>query len=684
MNSVEILAPAGSYESLEAAVLCGADAVYLGVSSFNARRNAKNFDFDELKKAIDFCHERGVRVHLTLNTLVTDNELEEAVSVAQKATLCGIDAIIVQDVGLADILRKVIPETQLHASTQMSVQTDEGIKFLADCGFTRAVLPRELSKKEILHLLKMSPIELEMFVHGALCMSVSGQCFMSAMLGQRSANRGLCAQPCRLPFKVNGGTGNDLSLKDNSLIPHIREMAEAGIVSFKIEGRMKRPEYVAAAVTSCRNALDGKKDSLLDNDLKNIFSRSGFTDGYYSGKTGKNMFGIRSKSDVEAAGNAIKNLQKLYEKEEPRTAVTFHIKIKHGEKIRLKVKCSGFEEEIVSDEIPQVARNKSLTEEDVKKQLEKCGGTHYFAESITAELDENIFTASSVINSLRREALSLLSKKLSENPERIINEFNFKKPTLHISEKTKTYMCFSSYSQVPQNTDDSEIFLPIFSENEDFEKLLSENKKVGAVVMRGLSSISDKVKVRLKELKSLGVKKLICPTIDSLSLAKDTGFEIVMGFGSNICNTRSLEFFSSNGASEAIVSPEITAKTINELGAEIKRGVIAYGKIPLMLTKNCPVRNGNDCSKCNKKSVITDRKGVQFEVTCQMGYSEILNAYPLYVFDKKKDFSNTDFFVLNFTTETREECYDIIEKYYSSSSPDEMKFTRGLYYRGIY
>lgn len=258
MNKPEILAPAGSFDSLTAAVRCGADAVYLGGRELNARRNAANFSDEELAQAVEYCHARGVKVYITLNTLVRDDEMETAMNAVRCACDVKADALILQDVGLTSLIRKAAPDMPLHASTQTSVQTLDGIKMLADMGFCRAVLPRELSKKEIEKIAAQSPIELEMFVHGALCMCLSGQCQLSAVLGSRSGNRGLCAQPCRLPFAADGGTGHDLSLKDMSLIEYLPELAQMGVLSFKIEGRMKRPEYVAAAVTACKRVSRAK------------------------------------------------------------------------------------------------------------------------------------------------------------------------------------------------------------------------------------------------------------------------------------------------------------------------------------------------------------------------------------------------------------------------------------------
>ena len=322
----EILSPVGSWEMLEAAVKSGADAVYLGAKDFSARRNAQNFTNEELKKAVEYCHIRGVKVYLTLNILIKDSELESAFELAKNAYNSGIDGIIVQDLGLAKVLHDYLPELPLHASTQMSVHSISALPILSRLGFTQVVVAREMSLEDLTEFCKEAKkynITVEVFVHGALCMSVSGQCLLSAYLGSRSGNRGLCAGPCRLPFKADGGTGYDLSLKDLSLLEYIKELYEIGVRSFKIEGRMKRPEYVAAATYACKQALEsGKVDCELSNTLQNVFSRSGFTSGYLENKLGKDMFGIRTKEDVISADKAFPLLHELYRKERKSVAVT--------------------------------------------------------------------------------------------------------------------------------------------------------------------------------------------------------------------------------------------------------------------------------------------------------------------------------------------------------------------------
>ncbi|MBQ8082973.1 MAG: U32 family peptidase, partial [Clostridia bacterium] len=413
----EILAPAGSMEALRAAVECGADAVYLGAGHFNARRNARNFSDEELAEAIEYCHVRGVKVHLTLNTLVSDEELPLAIDLIKTACSIGVDALIVQDLGVAALVRAAAPEMELHASTQMAVMTPEGFRALADLGFTRAVLPRELSFEEILAIREATEdtgLELEMFIHGALCMCVSGQCYLSATMGGRSGNRGLCAQPCRLRFAADGGRRSDhaLSLRDLSAVEAIPVLYEAGVLSFKIEGRMKRPEYVAAAVTACRNAVAGTRDDKLTRDLDAVFSRSGHTDGYLKGQLGHDMFGTRRKDDVVAAAPILKDLEQLYVRETRSTPVSLDFTARLGAPLQLTAAWTdpaGGQTKTVTvdtagDYEVQAAQNVATSADKILGQLQKTGGTGFSADEadITIHMDDGINIPVSVINKLRR------------------------------------------------------------------------------------------------------------------------------------------------------------------------------------------------------------------------------------------------------------------------------------------
>ncbi|MBO5726343.1 MAG: U32 family peptidase, partial [Clostridia bacterium] len=464
----EILSPVGSKEMLVAAVRSGADAVYLGAKEFNARRNADNFGELDLKEAIEYCHIRGVKVFLTLNIILSDDELSNAFDLAKKAYLYGVDAVIVADIGLITLLNKHLPDLTLHASTQMTVHTASAIPFLEKLGIKRVVLARELNKqtiKEICDAAHKENIEVEVFVHGAHCMSVSGQCLLSSMLGGRSGNRGLCAGPCRLPFGVTGGNGYDLSLKDLSLAAHLGELTEIGVDSFKIEGRMKRPEYVAAATAALRNNLYKINTEFdLNLMLNNVFSRSGFTDGYFLNKIGSDMFGIRTKDDVLSASEVLSSIHTLYRNERQSVEISGNIIIKDGEAIRLTL-TDGKNTATAEALPPEKAINRSIDSESVTKSLSKLGGTPFILKNIQREIGEQLSVSASTLNALRRECIEQLCVLRSESKnDDTSTPFTLQKG--EISSVTPAIFCrFDSIDQIPQNLNNIAAFsLPLDSD----------------------------------------------------------------------------------------------------------------------------------------------------------------------------------------------------------------------------
>lgn len=674
MIKPEILAPAGSYESLVAAVRSGADAVYLGIKKLNARRNAENFDTQQLKSAVEYCHKHKVKVHLALNTLVSDGELEEAQEAVRIACEVGVDAVIVQDLGLAELIHRVAPDMPMHASTQMSVQTAAGLKKLKKLGFTRAVLPRELSREEIGKLCEQSPIELECFVHGALCMCVSGQCLFSAVLGSRSGNRGACAQPCRLPFGAPDGTGHDLSLKDLSLIDYIREMAEMGVCSFKIEGRMKRPEYVAAAVKACRNSVDGIADNELKDDLRSVFSRSGFTDGYYQQKLGYDMFGIRSKDDVTAASGVLKKLERLYEKEAADTRIDFAFTAVRGEPISLAARADSKNAYAEGAE-PQEALNKATTAESVENQLRKVGGTRFVCGDIDIELEDGLFVPVSEINKLRRETIEALDEAAAADKS-FKAEFIKKEP--HIPGKKRMICRFANVEAVPENWDYIEqLIVPLGD-----EQRVKKSVRVSVEVPRGIFSGDERILEKLKAAKAYGISEAWAGTLDGIALIQKAGLKANAFLGSNVFNSLTVRELENIGINRILLSPELTLSQAQAIGGKAPRGIFAYGRLPLMLTRNCPQKNGKSCADCKQTGKLIDRKGIVFPIDCRSGCSEILNSVPVYMADRLGEIRNMDFILLYFTDENKEKTSLVIQDYIKGGKPHG-EFTRGLLYRGV-
>ena len=674
MNKIEILAPVGNAENLKAAVLSGADAVYFGLGNFNARRNAQNFTFDTAKEAIEYCHSRGVKVHITLNTLIKDTEIKDAVETVKAVCRMSADAIIVQDLGLAKIIRTICPDIEMHASTQMTVGTLEGLYELKKLGFSRAVLPRELSYDEIKYLCEHSPVDLEVFIHGALCMCVSGQCLMSAVLGSRSGNRGLCAQPCRLPFKVQKGTGHDLSLKDLSLIEHIPELSRMGVCSFKIEGRMKRPEYVSAVVSACKKSIIDNYTSLVRKDLADLFSRSGFTDGYYENMLGRDMFGFREKENVQSATKELFNkYASIYEKEQARFDVKFTFSGKIGENATLTAECNGHTVSVQSKMLCEAPINRPIAVERVKDALSKCGGTQFNAESVEILGEVDYSLPVSALNSMRRNVLEQLQNEIMGKIERKICPTPL--PTSIISRNERKYYCrFDNINQIPDKIDADLIFVPLGSDDK-----IIKDRKYGVELPHGMFGNGEKVEEMLKKSSAT---HCLCHTLDAVAVAKKCNKTVVGSPSLNVFNSLSMDMAKDMRISEVIVSNECTIENFRKISSPIGKGITVYGKIPLMLTRNCPVKNGKSCKECGRQSEITDRMGIKFPVRCFMGYSEILNSRPIYMGDRMGEIPECDIMFFNFTTETKQEVADVISAYIQEKSP-QGEFTRGLLYRGV-
>lgn len=661
----EILAPAGSMESLIAGVRSGANAVYLGGKLFNARRNAGNFDNKELYDAVKYCHSHGVKIYLTLNIVISDDEFEQMYNEVKYALSIGVDAFIVQDIGAAKFIKEHFPQAKLHGSTQMSIMTVNGVKYAEEMGFSRVVLAREMTAEEIREIRENTDIELEMFVHGALCMCVSGQCYLSSMIGSRSGNRGLCAQPCRLPFTAKGNKSETaLSLKDLSLIEDL-ELLD-GINSLKIEGRMKRPEYVSAVVTAMKNAIDGKYSAADKFTLRSIFSRSGFTDGYLKNKLGKDMFGSRQKEDVLSAKNVLKDISHNYDNENPLIRMDMSFVCKAGKKCSLTVNALG-REITVEGEIPQKAINKPMTAESLTQRLSKLGGTQFFAGQIDIVLDDGLILPASKINELRRTAV----EKITQEPEHevVCEPFDRINPIIKNSTPYLT-ASFKSAKQIPDKHPFKHVFIPLNSTIEDFI-----DNRAGAVLPRGMFGIEKEIETKLTKLKKAGVRKVLCPNIGGYRLAKDMGFEVFGDFGLNIFNSE-----SANLIDNPILSFELTLEQANKINAK-NTGIIVYGKVPLMLTRNCPIKTSIGCYECNKKGKLTDRKGYEFPVICSdYPCVEMLNCVPIYMLDRM-DEVKTDFAHFYFSTESVEEVENIILLNEKKAKPP-FKYTRGLYQRG--
>lgn len=688
MKNFEILAPAGSMEALIAAIRSGANAVYVGTTQFGARASAKNFDYDELKEAIEFCHNRGVKLYLTMNTLITDNELPTALAIAQQAYQLQIDAIIVQDVGFASLLHKSMPKLHLHGSTQMSIHTPLGAKLLYELGFTRVVLSREMTRSEIAEVAKVCPIELEVFVHGALCMSVSGQCYFSSLLGSRSGNRGQCAQTCRLPFMVENGTGNDLSLKDMSILENLKDLSKIGVTSAKIEGRLKRPEYVASAVNVARQFYDmGFASEESCSQLRSVFSRSGFTDGYYTGKRGADMFGTRQKDDVISATPKVLNqIHSIYKNEYQHIVVDMNFSLQKDKPTQLTVTEADSKLSVtVTGDNGQEAINKPLDCERATAQLSKTGGTPYLVNNIDCDIENGSTVPMSALNNLRREALAQLTEKLTVKELEPVKEVAFTDTnTREIKENVPLRAVFTDWD-IPQQFAECElVFIPENTPVEVIRALSRQGFTLGIEIFAGMFGREEQIRQNLKKAKENGITNALVNNIGAIPLCKEFNFTIHGGFRLNVMNTESVNFFEKLGVSDLTVSFELTLMQINALGSNLKTGAIVYGRLPLMLTRNCPGVNSatKTCAECGGLGYITDRKEISFPYKCSGGCTQIYNSVPLYMGDRLKEIKSTDFNVMLFTTETAEQKLYALNcvKYQNKITGGH---TRGLYYKGV-
>ena len=689
MRTMELLSPAGSYEALLAAVQNGADAVYMGLGGFNARRSARNFTDEDFARAVDYCHERGVKVYLTLNTLLTDRELPEAAEVLKKASAWGVDAVLVQDWGLWQLARLVAPDQPLHASTQMSLHTLSGARLAAELGMERVVLARELSARDVETICRGCGAEVEVFGHGALCMCYSGQCAMSAMIGGRSGNRGTCAQPCRLPYTVGEKTGYLLSLKDNNLSPYLRQMEEMGVSCVKLEGRMKRPEYVAAVTGIYRRLLDEKRppSPTEQAQLERAFSRSGFTDGYWTGRRGAKMFGMRPES-ARWPEDWFAQVRKTYEggAENRSVAVDFTCRIAAGEEAALTAALPDGRSVTVTGPVPEAARSRSLTEEELRTRLQKTGGTVFACRKIDISLEGGLMLSAGSINALRRDALAGLRVLLTSMPQRR----TFDTPALPAAPAVYTGApkLTASVTYAHQLTAElargvEYLYLPLALLGEIDLDEYAGYTKLCAVLPRILRT-EDEGKFREVLQEHPQLTAVAVSNLGHLPIVDGLGLEVRGDLGLNVFNSRALLLMQELGLESVTVSAELRHQQVRDLRKYIPCEAVVYGRLPLMVTENCPLRCSGQCSAGNG-GVLTDRTGARFPVLCGHGCRpEIQNSRPLYLADKpewKK--CGLRWARLRLTTETAEEAADILQRYQGSDFPAPAGFTRGLFYRGV-
>ena len=693
---MELLAPAGSMEALRAAVCNGADAVYLGADTFNARINARNFSAADLQEAAVYCHVRGVKVHLTLNTLVLDREMPRAAELIRLAASCGVDAFIVQDLGVVSLCRQLAPDVPIHASTQMSIHSLEGVMEAAALGCSRVVLARELPAEEIAHICKKSPVEIEVFVHGALCMCYSGQCYLSSVIGRRSGNRGQCAQPCRLPYGYGRfeSTRYPLSLKDNCLAGELDELRRMGVASIKIEGRMKRPEYVAIVTRAYRTVLSGGKLTPSDlQELETAFSRQGFTDGYFRGQTGSDMFGRRQEGEDTA--DLFASARATYEQGEPqRIGVRFYAMIRRGEPAQLAVEDPDGNLCRTRGPVPEQAVYRSLTPQDLEQQLKKTGGTPYLCTAVRSSLDPDLMLPASAINAMRRDVIAELTAKRGRAAPAHLNAYDEPprydgiagEPQLTIAVRTAGQITSRMLSMKP-----TVLYVPLseLAEHPDLPQRVSVETQLAAILPRVIwSGELAPVARQLRTVYEMGVRQVLAGNLGQLHIARAAGFAVRGDFGLNIVNSRAMRYLREQGLDSQLLSFELTLPQIRDISKAVPAELLIYGRLPLMLMENCVMKNRTGICACQTGTVrLVDRVGEEFPIVKDPGTCRnvLLNGKKLYLLDKKDALRGMGLWALRlqFTTENPGEIDKVLMDYQGRAVFDAGSYTRGLYSRGV-
>lgn len=695
---IELLAPAGSREALQAAVQNGADAVYLGLQAFGARQYAKNFDVDSLREAAVYCHLRGVQIHVAMNTLIYDKELPQAVELAAEAVRAGADALIIQDLGLAKALREAEIPIPLHASTQMTIHNLDGVQFAQQAGFSRVVLSRELPKQEIETICREIPIETEIFVHGALCMSYSGQCLLSSMIGGRSGNRGRCAQPCRLPYTMleddkNIRQGYLMSPKDLCLGAYIPEILSMGIGSLKIEGRMKSAAYVAAVTKVYRDCIDGNRAMTQREEelLQNVFSRDRFTEAFYAGKTGRGMMKTEASNDDiydKQDAQLMKRLQETYAPgiENRCRNISVEIVLQIGKPLsasawyeQTKVSCEG--------QIVQQAKGNPVTHEMVETQLGKLGSSNFILQDLSVELEEQAFVPKSALNAVRRELVEQLEKQIGKrNHEHWTAAYQppkrrqTVKKDMAITVWTETAAQAAAFADQPV----ARLYVPADC-IQDIE--ISEQTVVYfPAILR--DEAMERAKKQLERCWQRGVRKMASGNVGLLLYAREQGFSLFGTADLNVGNATSAAFWEAFGVEAVEASRELNLRCIEALTyrSKLPIEVTGYGKVALMKIENCLIRVAKDGCLCaeGKQYALQDRKGARMRVTRDGCISTVYNSVPIYMADRLEELqrSGASAVKLVFTEEPPQQCLQIYREFVAGEGVPPQHYTRGHFYRG--
>ena len=654
----ELLAPAGSMDALRAAIAAGADAVYFGGGAFNARLRAQNFTDEDVKEAIALCHAHGVKAYMTFNTLITDRELPDFLAAARVAYQSGVDALIIADLGATDLLRRALPDLPLHASTQCSAHSMAGVKALEARGFCRVVPARELPREEIARLVRECDAEIEVFIHGALCVSHSGQCLFSSLVGRRSGNRGVCAQPCRLP---DARGSYPLSLKDLCLAREIPFFIETGVHSLKIEGRLKSPDYVYRVVSIYRRLLDERRAATDRevSELAAIFSRSGFTDGYFQKKVGHQMMGVRSEDDKEKAKQLPAAATEL-------VPVSLALSFEMCKEKPIRLTLSDTKRSVtVTGDIPLVAQNAPMDAEGVKKNLCRFGGTPYTLGTADITVEDGLMLPVSKLNALRRAALQALADTGRGEPQAeppTPKRASGKRPTAPSAR-------FERADQITQTAIDyfDCRYLPLHA----FDERVANGVVIPPVIF---DEEVDATREILKKAAKRGAKHALVGNVGHLALALEAGLLPHGDFRLNVCNEQALATALEQGFTDVLLSPELTLPQIRDIGGTCD--CIIYGRIPLMLLEKCAGKEVGDCARCaDGKNQLVDRRGEKFPIFRIEGANgahrnSLCNSRPTVMSDRRAELRSARVTAGHyiFTVESPAEVDAVIRAYKNGSS----------------
>lgn len=683
MRKIELLSPAGGIEALHAAVQNGADAVYLGEKSFSARQSAENFDQENLIQAVKYAHQRGTKVYLAMNTLVSNKELASFEKGVAFAAEIGVDALIIQDFGGAEIARSVCPELPIHASTQMSAHNEKDVEYLLKRGFSRVVVARELERDEIAKIYKNTKASLEVFVHGALCVCVSGQCLMSSFIGGRSGNRGRCAQPCRQLYTAEGKQGYFLSPRDLCLLDEIGSLYDIGVDSLKIEGRMKSPEYVATVTGMYRKYLDNPVRATAADvvELEKVFVRGdGFTKAYYKGINTPEMMNYTSSNDgisYRSDKEVLKKAAQTYREgaENKKIDVSGYFTMRLNEPCRLVLSDGVNSAESIGAE-PEVAMNTPLDYTMLKERIGKMGQTPFALEHFECDIDNNLIVSAKEINSMRRECSDKLIEMRGLCVKREIENFEYsyshrKRNDLKISASVL------NEKQLEGASGADYVYMPLSL----YEK---SEKKDNYIVL--LPRVAYNVDEYIKRLKRCGAKKVAASTYGVAKALIKEGFDCIGDDGLNIYNAVSANEYKNEGINHITLSPELTQEEIRSItnATDAVCEIRAYGRQLMMTTRACLIKGVRKKCDCERPLLLRDKTGANFYVYSDKNehINTVYNTAVTFMADKPNVLKNlnVDIIRLVFTDENKDKVFEIISMYKGEREPQKPKsFTRGYF-----